>query len=255
MATKTAAPEQLDLGRSYVRDGILRAYANRFGLLAVLFGVIALVSLGFAIYVRLQPPTVFRTTPDGETTVISGRTYRKARSAILADSPTSTEPMEYEKERLIRDFLDDYLNYDYRNVGERWANALNLCEDRLSASALDVIKKEDRVSQVRAAQLRSTFEIREIQPSKQDPMDFTVFGIRNVYRMDGVREIAEQMVNRYEIRLAMPDRSEKTPRGLLIATYSEIQLEGETKEPSFAVDTGGIAPTTGIGTSSSPGQQ
>jgi|GEM_PF-290252 len=256
MVSKTTAPEQLDLGRFYARDGVMRAYTNRFALLAILSGVIALVSLGFAIYVRIQPPTVFRTTPDGETTVISGRrVLRKTPSALLADAAASAEPMGFEKERIIRDFFDDYLNYDYRNIGDRWANTLNLCEDGLAAHALDVIKKEDRIGQARASQVRSTFEIREIEQSKQDPLAYTIFGIRNVYRMDGTREIAEQMVNRYEIRLAMPKRSDKAPRGLLIANYRESQLEGETKEPSFALDTGGIAPADGAQTSSSVGQQ
>ena len=41
--------------------------------MAGLFGVIALVSLGFAIYVRLQPATVIRVSADGEATVVGGR--------------------------------------------------------------------------------------------------------------------------------------------------------------------------------------
>ena len=57
----------------YEHDGQLRAYANRSMLMAGLFGVIALVSLGFAIYVRLQPPTVIRVSADGEATVVGGR--------------------------------------------------------------------------------------------------------------------------------------------------------------------------------------
>jgi hypothetical protein len=60
--------------------------------------------------------------------------------------------------------------------------------------------------------------------------------------VDGTREFAEEMVNRYEIRLVLLDRSRDIPRGLLIADYRETQLEGEQKEPSFAVDTSGIAP-------------
>ena len=57
----------------YEHDGQLRAYANRSMLMAGLFGVIALVSLSFAIYVRLQPPTVIRVSADGEATVVGGR--------------------------------------------------------------------------------------------------------------------------------------------------------------------------------------
>ncbi len=243
MATRTVSPEQLDLGRSYVRDGIMRAYANRFSLLAFIFGLIALVSLGFAIYVRMQPPTIIRIQPNGEATLISGRpAFHRKTPSILANAPSSPEPMLYEKERIIEDFLDDYLNYDYRNIGERWSNAANLMADSLQASAIDVIKKEDRLGRARQDQVRSTFELRQFEASKQDPLTYTVYGIRNVSRMDGTREIAEQMVNRYEIRLAMPERSSQTPRGLLIADYREYQIEGEAKQPVFAADTGGIAP-------------
>ncbi|HMF65013.1 MAG TPA: hypothetical protein VK608_13065, partial [Edaphobacter sp.] len=49
-----------NFGRSYVRDGVLRAYASRFALLAFVCGVIALLAVGFAAYVRLQPPTIIR---------------------------------------------------------------------------------------------------------------------------------------------------------------------------------------------------
>jgi hypothetical protein len=237
-----APAEAFNLGRSYVRDGVMRAYANRFGVMAFVFGVIALLSLGFTVYVRLQPPTIIRITPNGEANVISGRPlFHRPAPAILSNAASSPEPMDYEKQRLVEDFLDSYLNYDFHNIGERWANALNLTTDQLEANAVDVIKKEDRLGQARAAQIRSTFQIRQIEQSKQDSMEYTVFGIRNVYRMDGTREIAEQMVNRYEIRLALLDRL-KNPRGLLIAKYSESQLDGETKEPTFAADTGGIAP-------------
>jgi hypothetical protein len=245
VATKTASPERLDLGRSYVRDGVMRAYANRFGLLAFLCGVVALISLAFAVYVRMQPATIIRILPDGEASVISGRPPIHPKTpAVLANASNSPEPMPYEKERIIEDFLDDYLNYDFNNVGERWANALNLTTDALKNSAVDVIKKEDRLAQARADQIRSTFEIRQIEASKQDSMAYTVYGIRNVYRVDGTREMHEEMVNRYDIRLALLDRS-RNARALLIGDYREMQLEGEAKQPAFTADTGGIAPADG----------
>src|SRR5262245_64021028 len=56
--------------RYYEHDGMLRAYANRAMFLAILFGVIAFASLGFAIYVRVQPPTVIRVDKDGNATVL-----------------------------------------------------------------------------------------------------------------------------------------------------------------------------------------
>ena len=50
------APEKLRYTRYYEHDGMLRAYANRAMVLAMVFGVIALSSFAFAVYVRLQPP-------------------------------------------------------------------------------------------------------------------------------------------------------------------------------------------------------
>ena len=64
-------PEKLGYTKYYEHDGLLRAYANRVMLLAIIFGLIAMTSLGFAIYVRLQPPTVVRVDPTGETSAIN----------------------------------------------------------------------------------------------------------------------------------------------------------------------------------------
>ena len=66
-------PEKVRYTKYYEHDGQLRAYANRSMLMAGLFGVIAFISLLFAIYVRLQPPTVIRVAADGEATVVGGK--------------------------------------------------------------------------------------------------------------------------------------------------------------------------------------
>jgi hypothetical protein len=245
MPREETVPSQgpFDFRHAYVRDGVMRAYANRFAVLAFVSGAIALLSFGFAVYVCLQPPTIIRITSDGEVNVINGRSlFHKRTPAALANAASSPEPMDYEKERIVQDFIEDYLNYDFKNVADRWVTALNLTTDTLRDFAKDVIKKENRVGLVKADKVRSTFEIRQIERSKTDDLSYTVYGVRNVYRMDGTREFAEEMVNRYEIRLALLDRSGELPRGLLIADYRETQLEGEEKTPSFAVDTGGIAP-------------
>jgi hypothetical protein len=54
------SPEQTRYSRYYEHDGMLRAYANRSMVLALLFGTIALGSLAFAVYVRaaFDSPTV-----------------------------------------------------------------------------------------------------------------------------------------------------------------------------------------------------
>src|SRR5437870_13741581 len=76
------APEVARLTRYYEHDGMLRAYANRAMFLAILFGTIAFVSLGFAIYVRIQPPTVIRVDKDGNATVVGGATRTNRTSMI-----------------------------------------------------------------------------------------------------------------------------------------------------------------------------
>src|ERR1700676_1529410 len=66
----------------YEHDGMLRAYANRAMFLALLFGVIACGSLGFAIYVRIQPPTIIRVDKDGAATVVGIRTTTDPASKL-----------------------------------------------------------------------------------------------------------------------------------------------------------------------------
>src|SRR6516225_6472256 len=66
------AQEQAHFTRYYEHDGMLRAYANRSMVLAMVFAVIALSSFAFAVYVRLQPPTVIRVDNEGEATIVVG---------------------------------------------------------------------------------------------------------------------------------------------------------------------------------------
>jgi type IV secretory pathway TrbF-like protein len=67
---RTDLPERVQYTKYYEHDGMLRAYANRSMVLAILFAVIAMSSLGFAIYVRVQPPTVVRVDQDGNATAV-----------------------------------------------------------------------------------------------------------------------------------------------------------------------------------------
>src|SRR5579859_7685043 len=68
----TELPEIARYTKYYEHDGMLRAYANRAMLLAMIFGVLAVGSLGFAIYVRVEPPTVIRIDKDGNASVVGG---------------------------------------------------------------------------------------------------------------------------------------------------------------------------------------
>ena len=68
--TSDRIDQRLAHTKYYEHDGKLRAYAKRAMVLAFVFGFIALTSLGFAIYVRLQPPTVIRVDKDGNASVV-----------------------------------------------------------------------------------------------------------------------------------------------------------------------------------------
>ena len=64
--------------------------ANRSMLLAIVFGALAMASLGFAIYVRVQPPTVIRVDSSGNAFAVSGpRGGRVTAFSLSADASSS----------------------------------------------------------------------------------------------------------------------------------------------------------------------
>jgi len=75
-------PEIAEYTKYYEHDGMLRAYANRSMVLAMVFGVLALVAFGFAIYIRLLPPTVIRVDKDGNATVVGAAAHPPAKAGF-----------------------------------------------------------------------------------------------------------------------------------------------------------------------------
>src|SRR5438132_5575264 len=73
---KTDFQDRLRYTKYYEHDGMLRAYANRAMAMAFLFAVLAIASLAFAIYVRIQPPTVIRVDNDGSASFVGAATSR-----------------------------------------------------------------------------------------------------------------------------------------------------------------------------------
>src|SRR5215468_6822391 len=84
------APEKLRYSRYYEHDGALRAYANRAMVLAFLCVPTTLLALGFAVYVRLQPPTVIRVDENGQATIVG-----VTKSISVSHGP-GNEPTEFE---------------------------------------------------------------------------------------------------------------------------------------------------------------
>src|SRR5207249_10132136 len=94
---RTDLPERIQYTKYYEHDGMLRAYANRAMVLAMLFAVIAMASLGFAIYVRLQPPTIVRVDQNGNATAVAGSAQdgRPAALSVLStQAAADTAPSE-----------------------------------------------------------------------------------------------------------------------------------------------------------------
>src|SRR5882757_5702256 len=94
-------PDKVRYSRYYEHDGALRAYANRAMVLAFLCVPTTMLALGFAVYVRLQPPTVVRISDDGQATVIG-----KTIPSVTVPDREQSGPIEFERRAFVRLFLD-----------------------------------------------------------------------------------------------------------------------------------------------------
>jgi len=231
-------PEIASFTRYYEHDGMLRAYANRAMFLAVLFALIALSSLGFAIYVRIQPPTVIRVDKDGNAIFVSGgaRQDRTAPMAMMlsaqaagADDPASTgvAPTDLEGKAVVRRFLEHYLSYTPDSAPRNLAESLNMMTANLRTFTLNKLRDDDTVGKIQQEHIISDLRIRSIERSKNVPWDYVVFGIKEVHRVKSGAEVTDRIVGQYNLRLVEERRSEFNPSGLLVAEYSEKQMVGE----------------------------
>jgi len=100
---------KLRYARYYEHDGVLRAYANRAMVLAFLCVPTTMLALAFAVYVRLQPPTVVRVDEHGLTTILGVN-----KPSISVTQGQGSEPTEFEKRAFVRLFLERYLTFHPR---------------------------------------------------------------------------------------------------------------------------------------------
>ena len=225
-----ALPEKVGYTKYYEYDGLLRAYANRAMLLAAIFGLIAITSLGFAIYVRLQPPTVVRIDSSGEASAINLGPQGKeglSKMSFHVAAAAETEPTELEARALARRFLSSYLNYSPAVVDRNFAEALNLMTANLKTYTLNKLREAEIVQKIKDGNMVSTFKLRDMEPIKGAPYTLMAFGVREVHQTrDGV-ESTDRIVSRHKLRLAVTRRSEYNPSGLLVAEYWEQQIVGD----------------------------
>ena len=226
------APEKVHYTKYYEHDGQLRAYANRSMLMAGLFGLIAFICLLFAIYVRLQPPTVIRVAADGEATVVGGSPAGSSVTAgllkVLAGAQAGeVAPTDIEGRAAVRKFLESYLRYTPTLVDKNLADALNMMTQNLRIYCLNQLRDQDLIGKIKDEQITSSFKIRSIEPVPGQPWTYQAFGVKEVHRIRNKSEFTDKIVGKYHVRLIQDRRSERVPSGLLVAEYREEQMVGE----------------------------
>ena len=226
-------PEATRHTKYYEHDGMLRAYANRAMLLAMIFGVLAMGSLGFAMYVRIQPPTVIRVDKDGNAVVVGGpragkvATFSLSADASSADAFAGVAPTDLEGRAVVRQFLRRYLAHTPDSVDRNLAEALNMMTANLRVYSMNKLRDEDTVGKIKNDLMISDFEIRSMEHVKGTPWTYIIFGVKEVHRVKNATEATDQIVGRYNVRLVETARSETNPSGLLVAEYGEQQMVGE----------------------------
>lgn len=230
-------PEIARYTRYYEHDGMLRAYANRAMFLAILFAIIAFSSLGLAIYVRVQPPTVIRVDKDGNAVVV-GEVRKNPVSQLElalaaqaaspdANSSDGVAPTDLEGKAVVRRFLEHYLSYTPDSAPRNLAESLNMMTTNLRTFTMNKLRDDDTIGKIQQDHIISDFRIRSIERTKSGPWDYVVFGVKEVHKVKDAAEITDRIVGQYNVRLVEQQRNEFNPSGLLVAEYSEKQMVGE----------------------------
>src|SRR5579864_7292573 len=219
---ETDAPEKLRYSRYYEHDGILRAYANRAMMLAFLCIPTTMLALAFAVYIRLQPPTVIRVDENGLATLLGVR-----KPAISVTQGVGSEPTEFEKRAFVRLFLERYLNFSPSNVSRNWAESLNMMTANLRRTAYAGMQKDNMIGKIQDDQTSSEFQLRTLEAAKDDPLTYVAFGVKEVHHIHEHNETIDKIVSELHVRLTVEKRSEQNPSGLLVGEYWERPIEGE----------------------------
>jgi len=227
-AKSVARGSELDIRPKYYEvDGALTANANRAWLLALLTIPLALVALGFAVFVRLQPPTVIRIGANGEAEVVG-------QSGKGNASVGRTGADAFLDQAFAKRFLDSYLNYSPANVDERWAASLNMMTRNLRSYTMKAMADDNTRGKIDDDQIQSVFHLREIDPESGEPLTFLVYGVKDVHHVKNGSEVTDHFVNEYRVRLVADRRTDINPDGLWIAEYSERPIDGERRDRILA---------------------
>ena len=212
----------------YEVDGALTANANRAWLLAFLTIPVALVALGFAVFVRLQPPTMIRIGANGEAVVVG----QPAKGGSAAGTNVGTDA--FLDQAFVKRFLDSYLNYSPADVDERWSASLNMMTRNLRSYTMKAMADDNTRGKIDDDQIQSVFHLREIDPESGEPLTFLVYGVKDVHHVTNGSEVTDHFVNEYRVRVIADRRTDVNPDGLWIAEYSERPIDGERRDRILA---------------------
>ncbi len=231
-------PDRAVYAKYYEHDGMLRAYANRSMLLAIIFGVIAFTSLAFAIYVRMQPPTVIRVDKDGNATVVGAAHRGASRVFSLSDEArTEAAPTDLEGRAVVKHFLERYLSYTPDSVDRNLSEALNMMTLNLRTYTITQLRDSDTVGKIEEDHIISDFEIKSIEHVKTTPWTYLAFGVKEIHQVRKGTEVTDRIVGRFTLRLVEDRRTDDNPSGLLVGEYREEQMVGDR-------DTGLLQPSS-----------
>ena len=226
--SSVGVPEITTYTKYYEHDGMLRAYANRAMLFAMVFGLIAMTSLGFAIYVRLQPPTVIRVDKNGDASVVGAAKHRPMRLfQFSADAASEAAPTDLEGQARVKQFLEQYLSYSPDSVDRNLSDALNMMTVNLRTYTLGQLRDANTVGKIKDDHIISDFAIRSIDHVKSAPWTYVVFGVKEIHEVHKGTETTDRIVGRYTVRLVEDRRTVDNPSGLLVAEYREQQMVGD----------------------------
>ena len=197
--------------------------------LAMVFGAIALGSLSFAVYVRLQPPTVIRVDSEGE--ACGGRRHAGSRALARTDvrgvrRRSGSHGCRGQGGRSSV-FWTATSTCTPATVDRQMADALNMMTGNFKALVLSRLRDDDTINKIQDDHIVTNFTIRTIAVVQGSPLTFTAFGVKEIHRLKNNQETTDQIVGRYNVRLALDRRTEYNPSGLLVADYWEQQMVGD----------------------------
>jgi hypothetical protein len=100
----------------------------------------------------------------------------------------------------------------------------------LRRAAYAGMQKDDFIGKIEDDQTTSEFQMRSLEVSKDDPLTYTAFGVKEVHHIHEHNETIDKVVSEFRVRLLVEKRSEQNPGGLLVGEYWERAIEGEKRD-------------------------